>query len=88
MGGHAKRIKQMRNVHIILVGKPEMKKQLERTRLEWEDNFGMDVCKVVWKVLNWFHLAQEGQVALPCEYGNEPSGSRKHVEFFDLLSDC
>jgi hypothetical protein len=36
--------------------------------------------------VDWIHLAQE-PVAGSCVYGNEPSGSIKGVEFFDMLND-
>jgi hypothetical protein len=49
----------VRYAHIILVGKPEMKKQLGKPRRKWEDNFGMDVCNVEEEVLDWFYLAQD-----------------------------
>jgi hypothetical protein len=31
-----------RGVHRVLVGKPEVKRLLRRTRLRWEDNIKMD----------------------------------------------
>jgi hypothetical protein len=42
---------QMRNIHKILVRKPERKRPLGRSRCRWEDNIGIDLreirCKVV-----------------------------------------
>ena len=35
-----------RGVHRVLVGKPEGKRPLGRTRLRWEDNIKMDLGKV------------------------------------------
>jgi hypothetical protein len=35
-------MREMRNAYKILVGKPEVKKQLGRIRRRWEDNINMD----------------------------------------------
>jgi hypothetical protein len=39
---------EMRNAYRILVGKPEGKRPLGRTRLRWVDNIKMDLREVVW----------------------------------------
>jgi hypothetical protein len=39
----------MRNAYQVLVGKPEEKKQLERTRCRWEDDIGMDLREMAWE---------------------------------------
>jgi hypothetical protein len=41
--GHVARIGATRNVHNILVGKPETKRPLGRSRCRWEDNIRMDL---------------------------------------------
>jgi hypothetical protein len=40
--GHVARMGEMRNAYGILVGKPEGKKPLERSRHRWADNIKMD----------------------------------------------
>jgi hypothetical protein len=49
----------MRNVYKILVGKPEWKRPLVRSRRRWEDNIRIDLREVGWESVVWFHLAQE-----------------------------
>jgi hypothetical protein len=48
MGGadHVERIGEMRNTHKIYVGKPEGKRELGRTRHNWEDNIRMDLTEI------------------------------------------
>jgi hypothetical protein len=41
---------EMRNAYGILVGRPEGKKPLGRSRRRWNDNIGMDLREVGWKV--------------------------------------
>jgi hypothetical protein len=47
-----------RNAYRILVGKPEGKKLLERSRRRWEDNIKMDLREIGWGVMDWTDLAQ------------------------------
>jgi len=42
-----------------LVGKPEGKRPLGRTRLRWEDNIKMNLKKVGRGGMDWIHLAQD-----------------------------
>jgi len=44
--GHVARMGQGRGVHMVLVGKPEGKRPLERPRRRWEDNIKMDLQEV------------------------------------------
>jgi len=39
----------MRNAYKILVGKPEGKRPLGRTRCRWENSMRIDVGKIGWK---------------------------------------
>jgi hypothetical protein len=48
-----------RNIREILVGKPEEKKSLGRTRRRWEDNIKMDLRETEWVRAEWIHLAQD-----------------------------
>jgi hypothetical protein len=41
--GHVAHTGETRNAHNILVGKPEGKRPLERTRRRWEDNIKMEL---------------------------------------------
>jgi hypothetical protein len=56
--GHVAWIGEMRNVYNILVGKPEGKNQLGRTRRRWEHNVRMDLT-IGWKGVDWIHVAQD-----------------------------
>jgi hypothetical protein len=49
----------MRNVYTILVGKPEGKTPLGRSRRRWEDNIKMDLKAIGWEGVEWIHLAQD-----------------------------
>ena len=67
-------------MHKVLVGKPERKSPLGRPRRRWEDNIKMDFQEVGRGCGDWVEL---GQVAGPCEYGNELSVSIKCGQFLD-----
>jgi len=41
-----------------LVGKPEGKRALGRSRRRWEDKSRMGIREIGWEVLDWIHLAQ------------------------------
>jgi hypothetical protein len=49
---------ERRGVYIVLVGKPEGRRQLGRPRLRWEDNIKMDLQEVGCGVMDWIELAQ------------------------------
>ena len=48
-----------RGVHRVLIGKPEGKRPLGRTRHRWEDNIKMDVQEVGGGCGDWMDLAQD-----------------------------
>jgi hypothetical protein len=48
-----------KDVYRILVGKPEGKKPLGRSRHRWEDNIKMDLHEVRWGGMDWIDLAQD-----------------------------
>ena len=52
------RMGEGRNVHRVLVGKPEGKSYLGRPRRRWEDNIKMDL-QEVGKGGDWMELAQD-----------------------------
>jgi hypothetical protein len=47
--GHVTRMGEARNVHRILVRKPEGRRPLGRTKHRWEDNLRMDLGQIGWK---------------------------------------
>ena len=79
------RMGQGGGVYRVLMGKPEGKRPLGRPRRRWEDNIKMDLQEVGRGCGDCMELAQEGQVAGTCEYGDEPSGSRNAGNF---LTSC
>jgi len=42
-----------------LVGKPEGKRPLRKTRCRWEDNIIMYLKEIDWESVNWIQLAQD-----------------------------
>jgi hypothetical protein len=48
-----------RVVYRVLVGKPEGKRPLGRSRRRWEDNIRIDLQKVVCGCVNWIGLDQD-----------------------------
>jgi hypothetical protein len=62
-------MRQERNMHRVLMGKPEGKRPLGRPRRRWENGIRMDPMEIGWGSVEWI------QIAGSCEYGDEPSGS-------------
>jgi len=58
--GHVARMGERRGVYRILMGKPEGKRPLGRSRHRWEDNIKMDFQEVACGGLDWIMLAQDG----------------------------
>jgi hypothetical protein len=50
---------EKRNACMLLVGKPEEKKPVGRTRRRWVDNVRMDLKEVGWGDVDWIGLAQD-----------------------------
>jgi hypothetical protein len=50
---------EKRNAYRILVGKPEGKRPLGRTRRRWVDNFKMDLREIGWFGVDWIDLGQD-----------------------------
>jgi hypothetical protein len=48
-----------RNAYRILVGKPEGKRPLGRSRRRWVDNFKIDLREIGWDGMDWIELAQD-----------------------------
>jgi hypothetical protein len=57
--GHVARMGELRNVYMILVGKPEGKRPLGRPRRRWVDNIKMELIEVGWDGMDWIELAQD-----------------------------
>ena len=52
-------MEERRDVHKVLVGKPEGKRPLGRQRRRWEDNIKMDLEEVRSGCGDWMGLAQD-----------------------------
>jgi hypothetical protein len=50
---------EKRNEYRILVGKPEGKRPLGRSRRRWMDNIKMDLREVGWNGTDWIDLDQD-----------------------------
>jgi hypothetical protein len=50
---------EKRNVHKLLVGKPEGKRPLGRPKRRWMDNIKMDLIETGLNVVDWIALAQD-----------------------------
>jgi len=57
--GHVARIGERRGVYRVLVGKPEGKRPLRKTRCRWEDNNTMDLQEVGCGGMDWIELAKD-----------------------------
>jgi hypothetical protein len=57
--GHLARMREKRNAYRLLVGKPEGKRPLGRTRRWWVDNIRMDLGEVGWGDVDWIGLAKD-----------------------------
>jgi hypothetical protein len=49
---------EKRNTYIILVGKPEGRRPLGRSRRRWVDNIKMDLREIAWDGVDWIDLVQ------------------------------
>jgi len=55
--GSVARMGERRDICRVLVGKPEGKRPLGRSRRRWEDNIKMDLQEVRYNVIDWIELA-------------------------------
>jgi hypothetical protein len=44
---------------MLLIGKPERKRQLERSRRRWVDNIKVDRREIRWSGMDWISLAED-----------------------------
>jgi hypothetical protein len=56
--GYVARMGEKRNVYRLLVGKPEGKRPLGRSRHRWIGNIKMDLLKIGLCVVNWIGLVK------------------------------
>jgi hypothetical protein len=52
-------MRKKRNAYRLLVGKPEGRSPLGRSRRRWLDNIRMDLVEVGWGDVDWIYLAQD-----------------------------
>ena len=64
MGRHVAHMEQSRNAYNVLVGKPEGKRPLRRSRRRWEDNINMDLREVGCLPGDWIDLAEDREQRL------------------------
>jgi hypothetical protein len=57
--GHVARMGEERDMHRVLVGKPEGKRPLGRPRRRWEDNIKTDLQEVGGGCGDWMEVAQD-----------------------------
>jgi hypothetical protein len=50
---------EKKNAYRLLVGKPEGKRSLGRSRRKWVDNIRMDIGEVGWRDVDWIGLAHD-----------------------------
>jgi hypothetical protein len=50
---------EKRNGYRLLVGKPEGRRPLGRSRRKWLDNIRMDLVEVRWGYVDWIGMAQD-----------------------------
>jgi hypothetical protein len=55
---HVVGMEDKKNAYRILVGNPEGKRPLGRTRRRWVDNIKIDLREIEWDDLDWIDLAQ------------------------------
>ena len=61
--GHVAHMGERRGVYRVLVGKPERKRSLGRSRRRWEDNITMDLQEVgcrIWTGSSWLRIGTGG----------------------------
>jgi hypothetical protein len=57
--GYVARMREKRDTYRGLVGRPEVKRPLGRSRRRWVDNIKMDIRDIEWGRMDWIDLAQD-----------------------------
>jgi hypothetical protein len=52
-------MREKRNTCMLLMGKSEGKRPLERRRRRWVDNIKMDLVEILWGGVDWIVVARE-----------------------------
>jgi hypothetical protein len=74
--GHVARMGKERKMYMVLVGKPEGKRVLERPRRRWENGIRMDLKEIGLGGVDWIRLAQDrDRWRAVVSSGDEPSSS-------------
>jgi hypothetical protein len=60
--GHVVGMGEKRNVYRLLVGKPEGKRPLGRSRCRWLDNIRTDLVEVGWGDFVWLRIGTGGEL--------------------------
>jgi hypothetical protein len=58
MGGACSTYVRKESAYRVLVGRPEGRRPLERSRHRWDDNIKMDLQELGWWGMDWSELAQ------------------------------
>ena len=56
---HVARMGEKRGIYRVLVGEPEGKRPLERSRIRWEDNIKLDLKEIGCVGMDWIELAED-----------------------------
>jgi hypothetical protein len=57
--GHVARTGEKKNANMLMVGKPEGERPLERPRRRWVDNIRMHLGEMEWGAVDWIGLAED-----------------------------
>jgi hypothetical protein len=79
--GQAAHMRERTGAYRVLVGKPEGKKQLARSKCRWEDNITMDLQEVRWGAWTGLIRLWEGTDGGHLQHSNEPLDSIKYRKF-------
>jgi hypothetical protein len=77
---HVAHMGERRNAYRVLVGKPERRRRLRRPDMDGRTILKWIFEKLGWG-MDWIDLAQDRNVAAPCECGNELPGFIKLENF-------
>jgi hypothetical protein len=59
VAGHVARMSEKMNEYRILVGKPEVKGPLGRSKRKWVNKIKMDLIELGWDGIDWIDLTQD-----------------------------
>ena len=59
MGGVCSMYEERRGAYRILVGKPEERRPVGRSRRRWEKNIRIGLREVEWRVMGWIDVVQD-----------------------------